>query len=154
MKRATLALTLVLAAPSPASDWDFNDIVREFESHYQTRRVSIPFLGLADFAASLVGAPFGMTDLQLAIFENVRADGRQHFAGRIPAGWRPVVRVRERSGEAVSIFGRDEGSWVRMLVMSVDGGTSGDAVLVSFRLRPTEVMRFVAERARHKAEWR
>ncbi|MEZ5402235.1 MAG: hypothetical protein R2729_21355 [Bryobacteraceae bacterium] len=151
MRPQLLTCALLMPLTLAASDWDFDDAVGEFERHYQTRRVSIPFVGLADFAASLVGAPFGVRDLKVAMFEHVNTDGREPFADRVPAGWRPIVRVRERNGESVAIFGRDEESWIRMLVMTVER-SGGDATMVQFRLRPTEFMRFVASKARRHAE--
>ncbi len=150
MKTTILALLLLSPAAVNAIDWDFDDAVAEFEQHYQTRRMKIPFLGLANFAGSLVGVPFGVQDLHLAIFENVRTSGRDPFAGRVPAGWRPLLRVRERNGESVVIFGRDEDSWVRMLVLTLERD-GGDATMVQFKLRPTELLRFVAGRARTHA---
>lgn len=138
-------VTLLLLTPwAGARDWDFDTLAGRIETRLNARRVSIPLMGLVGFAAN-IARPVGVKDFQLAILERVDRD-RIESAGleEIAPGWRPVVRVRSHR-EHTAIYARDEGNWTRMLVLAVDGR---DATLVQFQLRPTQLLTFLAERAR------
>lgn len=143
-----LALTLLLlTAPAtlPARDFDFDDAVEEMESQLGKRRLRIPFLGLATGAAGLAGLPFGATGFRMAIFENVSPPAsllREPLPG-MPSAWRPLLRVRERQ-ETVCIYVRDEGAWARLVMAVVE---RNEVVMMHFKLRPSRLMAFVAERA-------
>ena len=62
--------------------------------------------------------------------------------------WRPVIRVRERNGDAVNIMAREEGRKAIKLLMMVTDNDS--AVVMQMRMSPTRFLEFVAERARSK----
>jgi len=138
---------LLLAAPAFPADgeaFNFDRVVSEAEKHFGQRRMRIPFLGLATF---LTGAarPLGASGFDLAIFEDV---GRvRSFTPKLGAGWRPVIRLREHDREETVIWGRDEGSWIHMLLVNQDGG---DAVVMQFRLRPTRFLEYIAQKAREQ----
>lgn len=148
MRAPAIALLLLASAsPAPARDWDFNSLADEMEMRLNARRVHIPMMWLVRFAAN-VARPVGVKDFQLAIWQRVDlARFEQTGLDRLHAGWRPVVRVRSRRENTV-IYARDEGSWTRMLVMAVNGR---EATMVHFQFRPTRLLTFVAERARHSS---
>jgi len=103
---------LLIAVPLFAGDAAFDDVVRRFESHYGTKRMSIPFMGLANFVCK-VARPAGAKDLRLAIFEHVSdrhpsAEQVDDMISSLKAqGWTPFVRVRSnRSRELTMIYAR------------------------------------------------
>jgi hypothetical protein len=144
-----ILLLLPFAPTLPARDIGFDDAVEEMEDRLGKHRLRIPLMGFAMGAAGLVGRPFGAKDLKLAIFENVRpgdAVMRAPF-DTLPAAWRPILRVRERH-ETVHLYGRDEGDWVRLWMAVVE---RNEVVMMQFKLRPTRLMAFLADRAqRHR----
>jgi hypothetical protein len=141
----TPVLVVLLIAPTALAavrDFTFDDAVRELEGRLQTRRLRIPFLGFATGVAGVVGRPFGATSFRLAIFDDAYVPDamRDSLLGDLPPEWRPVLRARRR--DQVPIYGREEGSWVRLLMVAVD---HNDVVLTQFRLRPTRLMTFQAD---------
>jgi hypothetical protein len=144
-----LALSCLLLAPLPAvaSDFDFDDAVRDLERHLNTPRLRIPLFGLVTAVAWPVYRPMGVKDFKLAIFEDVRERVSEEppLLKRLGPGWRAVVRVKERHGDVTCIYARDEGNWVRMLLLTLDGS---DAVLMQFKLRPSGLLTYVAKTAR------
>jgi len=144
MKTLLATMLLVPAALAGDSGRDFDALVGRLESTLQVRRIKVPLMGLVGFAAG-IARPAGVKGFKFAVFERVDLE-------RIPpllaldlgAGWRPVVRVRNRHTHT-AIYARDEGSWTRLSVLTLDGG---DAALVQFELRPTRLLTYVTERAR------
>lgn len=146
--RALLLAAVWLAAPAAARDFDFDDAVDQMRSRLGKGPLRIPFLGLASGAAGLVGLPLGATSFRLAVFEDVRpAESvvRQPLE-QMPSTWRPVLRVREPK-ETVSIYARDEGDWARLIMAVVD---RKEVVMMQFKLRPSHLMAFLAERVRSR----
>ncbi len=143
--RCLLALALALPGGLAARDFDFDNAVEDMENRLGKRRLRIPFLGLAVGAAGLVGRPLGATGFRMAIFEDVRTPEsviREPF-GEMPSTWRPLLRVRE-ARETVSVYARDEGDWAHLLMAVVE---RNEVVLMRFKLRPSRLMAFLAERA-------
>ena len=145
----TLALSLLLLAPLPAAaaEFDFDDLVEDVERHLDAHRVKIPLWGLIRVATWPAYRPFGVSSFNLAVFEDVRRSrgGEPESLRRLGPSWRPVLRIRERHGDQVYMYARDEGSWVRMIVLTVD---HDDAVLVQFKLRPSALLLYVSKAAR------
>ena len=143
----TLAAICLLLAPLPvlAKDFHFRDAVEDMERDLGARRLRIPLWGLIKIAAFPVYRPMGVKDFDMAIFEDARWRGEEPaLFRRLGAGWRPMLRVKERNGEYVVIYARDEGSWVRMLMLTVGGD---DAVMAQFKMRPSGLMVFLSQKA-------
>lgn len=138
------ALVASSAAPVDQELDDFDGVVRRMESHFQKRRLWIPFLGAINFVSN-VARPLGASDFKLAVIEDI---GRRGAAPVIPfrPHWKPIVRVRERDGESVDILAREDGHRsVKLLMMVVD---DDDAVVMQMRMEPTRFLEFVGEKAR------
>jgi hypothetical protein len=144
-----LALGCLLLTPLAASakDWDFRDAVEDLERHLGARRLRIPLWGVMKFIGYPVYRPLGVKDFDMAIFEDVpeRLEEEPSLLRRLGPGWRPVLRVRERHGDHVYLYARDEGSWIRMVMLTVD---RNDAVLMHFKMRPSGFLVYVAKTAR------
>ena len=144
MRRLFVLLTVAIFLPlaSPASDFDW--LVREFSRQSSAKPMHIPLFGVARFAVSAVH-PAGASDLHLALFEDVDLDPprfTQITDSVVGVSWRPIVRVRSRSGESTNIYAQPSGRELRVLLAVLD---SGNATFVQVRLRPEALMRFVDE---------
>jgi len=110
------AVTMMIASGAAlGGDAEFDRIVKVIESHYGTKPLHIPFVGVANFFVK-VAHPEGAAGLRLAVFEglkDLKPEGD-------PGAWRerdrlmdsladsnlhPMVRVHSRhGGEATYIF--------------------------------------------------
>ena len=146
--RLALAATLIATPVLPVDRGldDFDGVVNSIESHYQRKRVWIPLMGLVNFV-SHAARPLGASDFKLAVINGI-GDRRQAPDLTFGDTWRPVVRVRERNGEAVNIMAREEGRHAVKLLMLVLN--NDDAVVMQMRMSPTRFLEFVAERSRDR----
>jgi plasmid stabilization system protein ParE len=120
-------LLLVAATPVAASDKEFDAVVRHIEATYKTKRVRIPFMGLARFVVK-VAKPEGVKSFKLATFERLAtpepgAAARlgQVLRGSLEPAWRPLVRVRSgRDREQTHVYFREEGRDVKVMVVTVE----------------------------------
>lgn len=142
---------LVLLAALPVAAWssEFDWLVREFARESGAKQTHIPLFGLARFAVE-VSHPAGTSELNLAVFEHANVESRRfsELTDRVTGrNWKPMVRVRSRSGESTNIYAQTDGKNLRLLITSLD---SEDATFVEVRIRPEELMKFVDDHARTK----
>jgi hypothetical protein len=147
MRSLVLGCLLLTPIAVSAADWDFRDAIDGLERDLGTHRLRIPLWGLVKAAAWPVYRPMGVKNFDMAIFEDVSRpmDEEPRVFRRLGPGWRPVLRVRERRGDQVYLYARDEGSWIRMMMLTLD---SNDAVLMQFKMRPSGLLTFIAKTAR------
>lgn len=105
-----IALVSVFALGTTPARANFDDIVRAVESRYQIHQTTIPFFGLVRFAL-WVAHPGGVSDVQLATFENAHFDDMRALAEIVSrnAGepLQPLVRTySNRTGETTLIYAR------------------------------------------------
>jgi len=143
----TLLLAAVLTAPALttpalASDRWFRDAVHEVESTMGGERVRIPLWGLVRFVGGIATRPAGAKDWDLAIFEGVKSSrlGRPFAWQSLGPDWKPMVRVHSPGKESVAIYVKEEGSWYRVLMATVDGH---DAVVMKFSMKPDRLAMWV-----------
>jgi hypothetical protein len=118
MKVQVLAAVLMVPLAAGAAfggDAEFERIVKAIESHYGTKPVHVPFMGVANFVVK-VAHPEGATGIKLAVFEGLkdlktRDDPdewreRDRFMDTVPGkNLHPLVRTHSRhNGEATYIF--------------------------------------------------
>jgi hypothetical protein len=119
-----IALSVFALGATPARA-DFNDIVRAAESRYHVQRTTIPMFGLVRFAL-WVARPGGISDVQLATFENAHFDDMRGLGDivRRNAGepMQPLVQTRSnRNGETTLIYARPlGGDRVALLIFAHD----------------------------------
>jgi len=133
--------------------------VRRIEARCQTRAVHIPLLGVANFFIK-VARPSGVSDMKLAILEDVRrplsAEEREFttLAGDAPGpGWRPLRRVQER-GAWTSIYAAGSGKHWKLVIATLE---PRDATVIRLRLNPVAMRRWIMnpyaeERNRHRRD--
>ena len=145
----TVTFFSVAAPAARAEDQEFDAIAAHLKSHFNARRVSIPFLGLANFFVRVV-RPAGVKSFKLAIFEGLNYAPGQLTAGGFSAllrgalspEWQPLVRVRSRDGEQVYVYAREAGENVKLMVVTID---RTDAVVARVKLSPRRLAEFLRE---------
>jgi hypothetical protein len=120
-----VALVSVFALGATPARANFDDIVRAVESRYRIHHTTIPMFGLVRFAL-WVARPGGVSDVQLATFEDAHFDDLQGLADivRRNAGepMQRLVQTRSnRDGETTLIYARPlGGDRVALLVFAHD----------------------------------
>src|SRR4051812_47020482 len=119
------ALVSVFSLGATPARANFDDIVRAVESRYNVHRTWIPMFGLVRFAL-WVARPGGVSDVQLATFENAHFDDAAGMAEivRRNAG-EPMQQLVQshsrRDGETTLIYARPlGGDRVALLVFARD----------------------------------
>jgi hypothetical protein len=120
-----VAFVSVFALGATPARANFDDIVRAVESRYNVHRTWMPMFGLVRFAL-WVARPGGVSDVQLATFEDTHFDDVQDLAEivRRNAGepMQPLVQTRSnRNGETTLIYARPlGGDRVALLIFAHD----------------------------------
>ncbi|MGA7411453.1 MAG: hypothetical protein WBW33_13305 [Bryobacteraceae bacterium] len=138
------ALLVGLLLPAVLQAGEFDWMVREFSRETGMKPTHIPFFGLAKFVVA-VGHPAGTTELNLAIFENADVDAARFSRitdDAVGSTWKPMVRVRSKSGELTNIYARPSGKEMRVLIATLD---HSDATFVEVRVQPEALLQFVDE---------
>ena len=142
------ASALNLAQPTArAGDPEFDAITKYLKQQFNARRISIPFLGLANFFVKIV-RPAGVKSFKVAIFENL------NFASTAPnselglvlrnalsAQWQPLVRIRSRNDEQIHAYAREDGKDIKLMVVTID---RTDAVVARVKISPQRLAEFVS----------
>ena len=140
--------TMLVAVPQTAraDDPEFDAIAKHLKLRYNAKRVSIPFLGLANFFVKIV-RPAGVKSFKVAIFENLNfAAGKLDtelalvMRGALRPEWQPLVRIRSRDGEQVYVYAREAGKNIKLLVVTID---QTDAVIARVKLSPKRLSEFL-----------
>lgn len=131
MRARMLAAALMALMASGAAfggDAEFDRIVKAIESHYGTRPLHIPFLGVASFFVK-VARPDGASGFKLAVFEDLKSAAdpgewreRDRFMDTLSgSNLHPLVRVHSRrNGEATYIFMGPASTSTRVLIATFE----------------------------------
>jgi hypothetical protein len=143
-----ITATLVAGLPQTAraDDPEFDAITKHLKLHYNAKRISIPFLGLAKFFVRIV-RPAGVKSFKVAIFENLNFAAGQPdtelglvMRGALSPEWQPLVRTRSRDGEQVYVYAREAGENIKLMVVTID---RTDAVVARVKLSPQKLRDFL-----------
>ena len=137
-------LTLMISSTVLARERDdFNSILKRVESHYGKRHMRLPLMGLISFT-SLMTRPMGVSGLRLAVIEGVgsRHEGIPDF--HPGPEWQPVIRTTSRNGERMVMYGREDGTAIRALMVAIE---KNEAVVLQMRLDPARFAKLVAEKS-------
>jgi hypothetical protein len=143
-----ITATMLVAVPQTAraDDAEFEAITKHLKLFYHAKRVSIPFLGLANFFVKIV-RPAGVKSFKVAIFEDLSfAAGKMDkelglmLRNALNPEWQPLVRIRSRDGEQVYVYAREAGEYIRLMVVTID---HSDAVVARVKLSPKRLSEFL-----------
>ncbi len=144
----TAALISAAAPAARADDPEFDAITHQLKSHFNARRVSIPFLGLANFFVRVV-RPAGVKSVKVAIFEDLSSTPGQLGNGFnaimrsvLSPEWQPLLRVRSRDGERLYVYAREAGENIKLMVVNID---QTDAVVARVKLSPKRLAEFLQD---------
>ena len=144
----TAALVSATAPAARADDPEFDTITSHLKSQFNARRVSIPFLGLANFFVKIV-RPAGVKSVKVAIFEDLNfAQGQSAAAfnavmrSALSPEWKPLMRARSRDGEQLYVYAREAGENIKLLVVTID---QTDAVVARVKLSPKRLAEFLRD---------
>ena len=139
-------LLTVASQTARADDPEFDAITNHLKSHYNAKRVHIPFFGLANFFVKIVH-PAGVKSIKVAIFEDLNftpgnTDSELSLVMRnaLKADWQPMVRVRSRDGEQVYVYARGQGKDIKLMVVTID---HTDAVVARVKINPEKLSEFL-----------
>jgi hypothetical protein len=129
-----------------AGDPEFDAITKYLKQQFNAKRISIPFLGLANFFVKVV-RPAGVKSFKVAIFENLNvAPGQAHtelglvIRNALSPQWQPLVRIRSREGEQTHVYAREDGKNIKLMVVTLD---RTDAVVARVKISPQRLAEFV-----------
>lgn len=144
-----LALVVALSfnyTTASAKDLPFDAIAKHLKSQYKAKRRKIPLMGLANFAVKII-RPAGVKSIKVAIFEELdhapaAGDNELNLILRnaLSPDWRPLVRVRSRTGEQTYVYATEEGKSVKLMVVNID---RDEAVIARVKLNPDKLKDFL-----------
>lgn len=143
-----ITATLIASVPQTAraDDPEFDAITKHLKLHYNAKRISIPFLGLAKFFVRIV-RPAGVKSFKVAIFEDLKFTAGERdtelsavMRGALDPEWQPLIRTRSRDGEQVYVYAREAGENIKLMVVTID---RTDAVVARVKISPTKLREFL-----------
>ncbi len=142
-----LVLTFAAFAPSAhAKGNEFDAVCNHLKSRYKAKKVKIPFMWLARAAIGII-RPAGVKNFKVTIFRelNFSKDSLHGEMQRIMSeafndDWTPILRVRSRDGNQVYMNMREEGSNVKILLVTFD---RDEAVVVRAKFSPEKLAKFI-----------
>lgn len=129
-----------------ADDPEFDAITQHLKLHYNAKRISIPFMGLARFFVRIV-KPAGVQSVKVAIFEDLNSKAgasdlelRDVMRNALSPEWQSLARVRSRDGEQIYVYGRNDGKSMKLMVVTID---RTDAVVARVKIDPKKLSEFL-----------
>lgn len=147
MVLSALLLVSVFSSPAIARADDFDAVVRNVRAACGGKKVRIPFLGLAGFAAKIV-RPAGVKSFKLAVFEDLTRTGDMSGLGAaigqsLGPEWRPLVRIRAgRGAEQTHVYVRDAGDNLKVMIVTLDGD---QATVIRAKVNPEALAKFARD---------
>jgi hypothetical protein len=112
--------------PVEAKPSEYAQIVRHLKTKYQAKKVKIPFLFLARFAVGVV-RPAGVKSFGITMFKGLKfshdsldAEMQAAMRGSFGPEWSPAFRVRSREGQQAYMYMREDGSNIRITLVTID----------------------------------
>lgn len=144
---AALLLTFVLCSSAEARADDFDAVVKNVRAACGGKKVRIPFLGLANFAAKLV-RPAGVKSFKLAVLEDLKREGdvsglAEAIGQSLGPRWRPLVRIRAGGRAALThVYVSDAGDNLKVMIVTLDGA---QATVIRAKVNPEALARFARD---------
>ena len=112
--------------PVEAKPSEYSQIVRHLKTKYRAKKVKIPFLVLARFAVGVV-RPAGVKSFGVTFFKDLKfshdsldAEMQAAMRGSFGPEWTPAFRVRSRDGQQAYMYMREDGSNIRIALVTID----------------------------------
>ena len=144
---AALSLVAIFCSTASAKGDDFGAVVKNVRAACGGKKVRMPFLGLANFAAKLV-RPAGVKSFKLAVFEDLTMSGDVSGLGAavgrsLGPEWRALLRVRGGHGaEQTYVYVREAGDDLKLIVVTLDGD---QATVIHAKVSPEALVKFARD---------
>ena len=120
-------LTLAVTAPQAlAKPSEYDKIVRHLKSKYQAKKVSLGFVWLARAAVKLI-RPAGVKSFNVTLFKDLRfsrdtldIEMQNALKNSFSPDWNSVFRMRSRDGQQAYMYMREDGSNIKMTLVTID----------------------------------
>lgn len=140
-----LAFTFVAPA-AKAQGNEYDKIVKHLKTKYQAKKVSVPFMWLAR-AVVRVARPAGVKTFNITLFENLQFSGetldaemQMAMRNSFTAEWSSIFHVRAREGQQAYMYMREDGSDVRITLVTID---KAQAAVIRARFSPEKLAEFI-----------
>ncbi len=140
------AFTILAPTAEAKGGKEYSKVVDHLKKKYKAKKVKIPFMWLARFAVSTV-RPAGIKSFNITLFEKLEfsratLDAEMQAAMKDSLGpeWRPILRIRSRSGQQVYMNMRESGSSVRLMLVTID---KDGAAIVRATVSPERLADFI-----------
>jgi len=140
------ALLILSEAAAFAGDDPYGRLVKNLETNYHARRISVPFLGLANFVLKF-WHPAGVKSVKLSVFNDLAPAGEAtgpSFDAALRAAasdWRPMVRVYSQAEQQwVYVYLLEEGKDVKILVAT---HSRREGVIAQVKFDPDKLAEFI-----------
>ncbi|MFV0389487.1 MAG: hypothetical protein ACK5NT_12110 [Pyrinomonadaceae bacterium] len=149
-RKASMLLLVVLVFV-PAQNFfahgnEFDAVCKHLETRYNAKKVKIPFMWLARVAVGII-RPAGVRAFKVTIYEDLQyneassaTDLNDLMNNAFSSAWSPLLRIRSKKGEQVYVNMRDDGKYIRILLVSLQ---KNDAVVVRAKFKPEKLMEFI-----------
>ena len=142
-----VAVLALIEASALAGDDPYGRLVKNLEANYHARRISVPFMGLANFVLKF-WHPAGVKSLKLTVFGEVSplpdATGPSFdsaLKAAVGPDWQPVVRVYSKADQQwVYVYLMEERKDVKILVAT---HSERQGVIAQVKFNPEKLAEFV-----------
>ena len=144
MKAWACVAALCMAWPMSGADREFKDVVRAISDEFHTKPMHIPMMGLVN-GFMKVAHPVGAKHVDIAIFQDIdygEGSARDPVASIRHAlgGWQPFITSRNRQGEMVMVYMREDGKDVDVLMATVQ---RDELIVTEARMDPKRLADFI-----------
>lgn len=144
---ALLLLTFAFTAPQTfAKTSEYDKIVRHLKQKYQAKKVSLGFVWLARAAVKLV-RPAGVKSFNITLFKDLKfsketldLEMQNALRNSFTADWNSVFRVRSRDGQQAYMYMREDGSNVKITLVTID---TENAAVIRATFSPDKLAEFI-----------
>ena len=140
------SLFALTATTATAGGKEYEAVAKHLKTKYQAKKVKIQMLWLSRFAVRMV-RPAGVKSFSITTFENLKftretldAEMQSALKNSFSADWSPIFRVRSRKGEQAYMYAREDGSSVKVMVVTIN---EDKATVVRAAFSPEKLADFV-----------
>ncbi len=146
---ASLFLIAAFAVAAPAASAkpnEFDRIAKHLKTKYKAKKVSFGFMWLARAAVKIV-RPGGVKSFNLTLYKDLEISGesvdlemQQAMRDSFGPEWSSVLRVRAQKGDQVYMYMREDGSNVKIALVTVN---EENAAVIRATFSPEKLAEFI-----------
>ena len=125
---------------------EYDQLVRHLKTHYQAKKVNIPFIFLARMVVG-IARPAGVKSFSVTLFKDLkitRENLDKEMAAALPrvfgSEWSPVFKVRSQKDQQAYLYMREEKGTVRLALLTVQ---DNNAAIIRATFSPEKLIDFI-----------